>query len=83
MLCLTSYIFVMYGGRGVRGKGGSVLRESCTDTGDTKVPKEAEVLWHINTVLLVLLGEIICKIQDIPICILLVDLGPDSEVKKL
>ena len=49
----------MYGGRGMRGKGGSVLRESCTDTGDTKVPREAEVLWHINTVLLVILGEVI------------------------
>lgn len=53
VLCLTSYIFVMYGGRTMRGQGGSVLRESC---GDTKVPREAQVLWHINTVLLVILG---------------------------
>ena len=58
MLCLTSYIFVMYGGRGMRGQGGSVLKESCNDPGDTThVPKEAEVLWYINTVLLVILGE--------------------------
>lgn len=60
VICLTSYIFVIYGGKSLRSV--SVLGEACTgnatvdDAFVATLPKEVNVLWHINTVLLVLLG---------------------------
>ena len=63
VLCLTSYIFVMYGGRAIRGDA-AVLSEACAAEdgggggGDGGVPREAAVLWHVNTVLLVILGKL-------------------------
>ena len=47
----------------------SSFRENCApDNGSdiTKVPREAEVLWYINTVLLVLLGECCLHLGRIP-----------------
>ena len=58
VLCLTSYIFVMYGGRAIRGDA-AVLSEACAaDEGGGGVPREAAVLWHVNAVLLVILGKL-------------------------
>ena len=59
VVSLTAYIFIVYGGKAIRSV--SVLKETCSgnatvDAAVLALPTEVTVFWHINTVLLVVLG---------------------------
>jgi hypothetical protein len=47
---ITAYIFALYGGRSLRSDG--IISENCSSR---TVPSDVNVLWYINTVLLVIL----------------------------
>ena len=67
VICLTAYIFVLYGGRSLRAK--SVLWEQCgggegpevngsssSEASALDLPVEVDVLWYLNTIFLIILA---------------------------